>query len=115
MKEECRSVIEVQPFLGACAFYHIWIPHYVHIVEPLYGLLNKGKKFEWGKEHSEAIRGLKGMLTATRALWKAVYKAGTPIYVTVDTSPTGMGWVINQGDEGRTRFSIRFSAKVLSE
>ena len=31
MKEDCNSVTEVQRFLGACAFYHIWIPHYAHI------------------------------------------------------------------------------------
>ena len=37
--EDCRSVTEVRRFLGACAFYHIWIPHYAHIVEPLYELL----------------------------------------------------------------------------
>mgnify|MGYP000485798306 FL=1 len=35
MKEVCRSTTEVRQFLGACAFYHIWIPHYAHIVEIL--------------------------------------------------------------------------------
>ena len=33
----------------------------------------------------------------------------------VDTSLTGIGWVINQEDENGTRFPIRFGAKVLSE
>ena len=46
MKEECITQTEVQRFLGACAFYHIWIPHYAHVAEPLYGLLKKRKKFE---------------------------------------------------------------------
>ena len=27
MKEVCESQSEVRRFLGACAFYHIWIPH----------------------------------------------------------------------------------------
>ena len=44
MEEICESQSEVQRFLGACAFYHIWIPHYAHIVDPLYHLLRKGKK-----------------------------------------------------------------------
>ena len=56
MKEECGSVTEVRRFLGACAFYHIWIPHYAHIAEPLYGLLKKNRKFEWAEEHTEAVR-----------------------------------------------------------
>jgi hypothetical protein len=42
IKNNCRSVTEVRRFLGACAFYHIWIPHYAHVAEPLYGLLKKG-------------------------------------------------------------------------
>ena len=37
------------------------------------------------------------------------------IYVTVDTSPTGIGWVINQEGEDGARYAIRFGAKVLSE
>ena len=92
MKEEWKPVTEVRRFLGVCAFYHIWIPHYAHITEPLYGLLKKGRK-----------------------LRKEVYGKDVPIYVTVDTSPTGIGWVISQEDEDGTRFPIWFGAKVLSE
>ena len=55
------------------------------------------------------------MLTATPALQKVVYKMDTPVYITVDTSPTGIGWVVNQEDKDDTRFPIRFGAKVLSE
>ena len=36
MKEICESQSEVRRFLGACAFYHIWILHYAHIADPLY-------------------------------------------------------------------------------
>ena len=49
---------EVRRFLGACAFYHIWIPHYAHIVDPLYHLLRKGKKFKWKPEHTKAMKKL---------------------------------------------------------
>ena len=115
MKEECGSVTEVRRFLGACAFYHIWIPHYAHIADPLYGLLKKTRKFEWVEEHTEAIRRLKRALAAAPALRKAEYTPRTPIYITVDTSPTGIGWVVNQEGEDGTRFPIRFGAKVLSE
>ena len=56
--------------------------------------------------------------TATAAaptLYKAEYAPGTPVYITVDTSLTGIGWVVNQEDEDGTRFPIWFGAKVLSE
>ena len=58
---------------------------------------------------------MKEALVAAPALRKAVYGKDIPIYVTVDTSPTGIRWVINQEDENGTRFPIRFGVKVLSE
>ena len=115
MKQDCNSVTEVRRFLGACAFYHIWIPHYTHVAEPMYGLLKKRRKFEWRDEHTESVRKMKEALAAAPALRKVVYGKDTPIYVTVDTSLTGIGWVINQEDESGTRLPIRFGAKVLNE
>ena len=98
MKEDCATQMEVRRFLGACAFYHIWIPHYAHVAEPLYGLLKKKRRFELRTEHTLAIRKLKSLLSEAPALRKADYSEGKPIFVTVDTSPTGIGWVINQED-----------------
>ena len=101
--------------MGAFTFYHIWIPHYAHIVEPLYGLQKKGRKLEWQEEHSEAVQRLKGMLTAAPALRKAIYGKESPVFITMDTSLTGISRVINQEKEGGTIFAIQFSAEVLSE
>jgi hypothetical protein len=115
MKEECTTQTEVRRFLGACAFYHIWIPHYAHVAEPLYRLLKKKRKIEWTSNHTLAIRRLKGLLLEAHVLRKANYAGGKPIFVTVDTSPTGIGWVINQEDEDDNRYAIRFRAKVLNE
>ena len=67
------------------------------------------------KEHTEAIRKLKRTLTAAPALRKAENALETLVYITVDSSPIGIGWVINQEVEDGTRFPIRFGAKVLSE
>ena len=110
MKKECTMVTEVWRILGACTFYHIWIPHYAHIAEPLYGLLKKGCKFEWIREHVESVQKLKEALMTASALKKAMYERDTPVYVTVDTSQTEIRWVINQEDVGGTRFPIRFGA-----
>ena len=115
MKEECESQTEVRRFLGAWAFYHIWIPHYAHVVEPLYGLLKKRKKFDWEDEHTNAVQKLKKLFSEAPALRKADYTEGTLIYVTMDTSPTEIGWVINQEDKDKNWYAIRFGAKVLTE
>ena len=101
--------------MGACAFYHIWIPQYAHVAELLYRLLKKGRKFELRDEHTESVQKMKAALAAAPALRKVVYGKDTPIYVTIDTSPTGIGWVINQEDDNGTQFPIHFGAKVLSE
>jgi hypothetical protein len=58
-------------------------------------LLKKGRKLEWTVEHTEWVRRVKEALTAAPALGKGVYRNDVPIFVTVDTSPTGIGWVIN--------------------
>jgi hypothetical protein len=115
MKDDCESVTEVRRFLGACAFYHIWISHYAHVAEPLYGLLKKGRKFEWTAEHTGSVRKMKVALAAEPALRKGIYGRGVLVYITVDTGPTGIGWVVNQEGENGERFPIRFGAKVLRE
>jgi hypothetical protein len=115
MKNDYKSVTEVRRFLGACAFYHIWIPHYAHVAEPLYGLLKNGHKFEWRTEHTGSVWKMKEALAAVLALRKGIYGIGVPVYVTVNTSPTWIGLVIHQEDENGERFPIRFCAKVLSE
>ena len=46
------------------------------------------------------------MLTMAPALRKAVYTPDTPVYITVDTSSTEIGWVVNQEDEDVTPFPI---------
>ena len=68
-------------------------------------MLKKGRKFEWRDEHTGAVRKMKEALAAAPALRKAVYNKDTPIYVTVDMSPTGIGWVINQEDEDDMQIS----------
>jgi hypothetical protein len=34
--KDYASILEVRRFLGASLFYRIWIPHFAHVVEPLY-------------------------------------------------------------------------------
>ena len=52
----------------------------------------------WTEEHTHAIRRLKKLLMEEPTYRKANYSEGTPIYVTVDTSPAGIGCIVNQED-----------------
>ena len=59
------------------------------------------------------MKKLKKTLRRAEALKKPSYDR--TIIVTVDTSSTGIGWVINQADSDGSRYPIRFGAKVLNE
>ena len=59
-------------------------------------------------------RRLKKLLLEAPALRKADYAEGKLIYVTVDMSPTGIGWVIHQEGEDGVQYAILFGAKVLN-
>ena len=98
MREVCESMTEVRRFLGACVFYHIWLPHFAHISDPLYPLMRKGKRFNWTDKHTQVIQQLKNLLINVLVLHQPNYTSDRPIIVTVDTSPIGIGWVINQED-----------------
>ena len=100
--------------MGACVFYLVWIPHFAHIADALYELLRKGKGFHWSESHTKAMKKLKRLLQCAPTLRKVNYECGRPIIVTVDTSPTGIGWAIGQDDEDGNRYAVRFGAKVLS-
>ena len=61
----------------------------------------RGKKCKWENKHTYTMKRLKGMLVMSTNLGKAIYKEEMPFSLMVDTSPTGIGWVINQeGEDG---------------
>ncbi|MCO5559799.1 hypothetical protein L7F22_013403 [Adiantum nelumboides] len=114
MKETWTSITEVSRFLGADVFYLIWIPHYAHVADPLYQLLRKNQTFEWKDAHTQAMRKLKKLLLSLPTIRKVDYECGRPMIVTLDTSPTGIGWAVGQDDEEQRRYVVRFGAKVLN-
>ena len=93
---------------------HIWIPHYVHIVELLCGLLKKGQKSKWEEKHTKAnYKRLKEMLLGASTLRNVVYKEMVPIFITINTSPTRIRWVINQEGQHGGWYTLRLWAKCL--
>lgn len=115
MKDICSSQIEVWRILGACIFYCVWIPHYAHVADPLYSLLQKRKRFKWKKKHTETIRKLKRLLSSPLVLQRISYEDGKSVILTIDISPIAVGWTLGQNDEEGNRFAIRFGAKRINE
>ncbi|MCO5604739.1 hypothetical protein L7F22_058909 [Adiantum nelumboides] len=60
------------------------------------------------------MKKLKVLLQSAPTLRKVNYECERPVIITVDTSPTGIGWAIGQDDEEGHRYVVRFGAKVLS-
>ena len=114
MKEECVSDRGVKILGSMCILSHM-DSTLCSCRGPLYGLLKKRRKFEWEDKRTHTVQKLKKLLLEAPALWEADYTDGTPIYVTVDMSPTGIGWVISQEDKDKNRYAIQFGAKVLTE
>ena len=60
------------------------------------------------------MQRLKQLLQSSPTLRKVDYGSKRPVIVTVDTSPTGIGWAVGKDDEEKHRYVVRFGAKVLS-
>jgi hypothetical protein len=52
----------------------------------------------------DCFRNLKGFVENESG--RKINAGGKPIFVTMDTSPTGIGWVINQEDKDDERYAI---------
>src|SRR5450759_4537280 len=113
--KDCQSASEVRRFLGGCIFYRIWIPHFAHISNPLYGLLRKNIRFVWKGEHSKAMHLLKKALMSPPVLRPLKYDGIHPIVLTIDSSPYGAGWALGQDDDDGHRTATRFGAKIFNE
>ena len=102
-KRNAHPSQKYEVFWGYVFFNYRWIPHYAHLFEPLYRLLRKGETFEWSEEHSETMRKLKSHLAQAPTLKQPDYNR--PIYLTVDSNPIGIGWVISQ-QHGEERYPV---------
>ena len=107
----CESVTDARAFIGVCVYYRIWIKDFSRIASPIYALMKKGAKFNWGEKQTEAMETLKKALTEAPALVKLQYGEGAGvIYLTVDASLTGWGAVLQQEDENGKRHPVRYES-----
>jgi hypothetical protein len=72
-----------------CVYFAAYIPFYVCIAAPLFKLLKKGVKFEWGAEHEIVFRQAKEALAASPVLGHAIQ--GRPYRLYSDASDFAMG------------------------
>ena len=74
----------------------IWIQNYSSITHPLVDLTRKGIPFTWQEEHKQAVQTLKDEITQSTALISIDYSSDHTIYLSVDSSVQGVGWILAQ-------------------
>ena len=84
-----HDVQYLQSFLGLLNFYCRFLPNLSTLLHPLHRLLQKGVKWEWTTEQSDAFSSIKQMMAAAPILTH--YRHDLPLILEVDASPYGVG------------------------
>jgi hypothetical protein len=112
---DCKSLSDVRAFLGLAGYMRIWIKNYSSIARPLVDLTRKGAPFIWHEEHEQAMQTLRTTIIQSPALISIDYSTDRPVYLSVDSSIRGVGWILSQDcSDGRRRPS-RFGSLSWNE
>ena len=85
--------MELRPFLGLIHYYSNFIPNLSSILCPLNRLLQKGTRWCWTAECSQAFQMAKEQLTFSQLL--VHYNPSLPLHVAGDASPVDLGAVLS--------------------
>lgn len=103
---------ELKSFLGLINYYRIFIPNASTVLSPLYELLRKEVKWHWNERHEATFNEIKKVLVSECVL--AHFDSKAQLVLTVDASPTGLGAILAQIENGKER-PISFASRVLSK
>ena len=85
------------------------------IAKPMVNLTRKETPFHWGAEQERAFDDLKRLVTAAPAIRPINYQSDRPVYLSVDSSIHGIGFVLSQENEQGKRVPARYGSLPLSE
>ena len=130
-----RTVGEVRQLIGFLSYYRRYIPNFACLAKPLYGLLNTPKPestpkhtvrrasdkrngqlpsatpITWTKTHQQSLRELIGYLTNPPIMAYPDYEK--PFIVHTDACNDGLGAVLYQRQDGKTRV-IAYASHTLT-
>lgn len=89
-----NKVSELQAFLGMIVYFSAFIPFYADICSPLFGLLKKGRKWEWNEEHECAFSEAKEALQTAPVLGHPI--EGLPYHLYTNSSEIAIGCALQQ-------------------
>ena len=88
------NIRTLQSFLGMAVYFSHYIPGYASLAAPLFELLKKGSKWEWGKDQEAAFCSIQRALTSAPVLGHP--RQGHPFRVYSDTSDIAIGTCLQQ-------------------
>jgi len=112
---ECKNLSDIPAFLGITSYMRIWIKDYSSITRPLINLTCKGTPFEWQEEHEQAMQALKTAIIQSSALISIDYSTDRAVYLSVDSSIRGVGWILAQDCSDGRCHPLRFGSIFWNE
>lgn len=105
------NVAELKSFLGLVNYYRMFIKNASSILSPLHNLLQKQVTWDWNAAHDKAVAAVKSALTSEHTL--AHFNPDATLILTVDASPTGLGAILSQVQNGVEK-PVAFMSRALS-
>jgi len=93
----------------------IWIKNFSAIAQPLVDLTRKGAPFVWQEEHEQAMQSLKSAIVHSSALISIDYSTDHAVYLSVDSSVRGVGWILAQDCSDGRRHPSHFGSIAWNE
>ena len=107
-----KNVQQLRSFLGLLNYYRKFLPNLATIIQPLNDLLQKGKKWVWSSECTQAMKTAKQLLTTSNLLTH--YDATLPLKLAADASQYGLGAVISHVLPDGVERPVAFASCSLS-
>ena len=107
------TITELKAFMGLLNYYGKFIPNLATVLAPLYRLLQKDTKWNWGRDQQEAFKCAKELLQSSTLL--VHYDPKRQLVLTCDASPFGVGAVLaHVMDDGSER-PVGYASRSLSQ
>jgi hypothetical protein len=110
----CKTVTEVQGFLGTLGTIHIFIKNFAAIAQPLVNLTKKGVEFEFGKQ-KEAMKKLKTLTEHYPAICALDYTSNNEVVLAVDTSHIAVDYILQQLGNDHKCYPSQFGSITLNK
>ncbi len=107
-----QNVSQLKSFLGLVSYYSKFLPSMATTLAPLYSLLQKNKRWQWGQEQQCAFETAKSRLQSDSLL--VHFDTNKEVTLACDASPYGLGAVISHRTEDGAERPIAFASRTLA-